>query len=253
MRSTRNYSRKKRIGRKSLRRNVRKSLRRRGRKSLRRRGRKSLRRRGRKSLRGGMEAGQLATISEEPQLAPAPGDNSDTPTTKERPIFVIDPAELAAIQDGRTEEQKLKDGADYRDTLNGGKPWNTISWVLFDFTPTQKDELELRRFDTVTLLEYDNNGWAKVKRHISNGQSDANWPTGWVPLSFLSGGTTSFDLFNLGKEATQTNVLDKINFITGKLGDRPFDKERDGEELEEFLKKRKAAHGPASLTGLSAV
>ena len=59
MRSIRNYSRKRRGlrksmrgGRNSLRRNSRKSLRRKGRKSLRR---KSLRRRGRKSLRGGME------------------------------------------------------------------------------------------------------------------------------------------------------------------------------------------------------
>ena len=60
MRSTRNYSRKRRGlrksmrgGRKSLRRNSRKSLRRNSRKSLRRNSRKSLRRNSRKSLRGG--------------------------------------------------------------------------------------------------------------------------------------------------------------------------------------------------------
>ena len=59
MRSTRNYSRKRRGlrksmrgGRKSLRRNSRKSIRRNSRKSM-RGGRKSLRRKGRKSLRGG--------------------------------------------------------------------------------------------------------------------------------------------------------------------------------------------------------
>ena len=56
MRST-NYSRKRRVSRKSMR-GGRKSLRRRGRKSLRRKGRKSLRR-GRRSLRGGMDHGPI--------------------------------------------------------------------------------------------------------------------------------------------------------------------------------------------------
>ena len=73
MRSTRNYSRKRRGlrksmrgGRKSLRRNSRKSLRRKGRKSLRR---KSLRRRGRKSLRGGMEDPQAIYVNREDMVS----------------------------------------------------------------------------------------------------------------------------------------------------------------------------------------
>lgn len=109
MRSIRNYSRKRRGlrksmrgGRNSLRRNSRKSLRRKGRKSLRRkslrrRGRKSLMRKRRKSLRGGMNPKSEKTpllLSESPEE-----ECSSTPTASNSNLS---PEDFGAIMNSGT-------------------------------------------------------------------------------------------------------------------------------------------------------